>query len=98
MTVEARRMLLSSGIRVDYEVAGYASTAEVNAAKVVLMDKEAEISTALQADAAFEGKLSGLSLDVAEDGGGGTTSSASRTTHIAWLLVVGYTAVAAYAA
>eukprot|EP00961_Rhodomonas_salina_P000868 12478-Rhodomonas_salina.1 len=69
MTVEARRMLLNSGIKVDYAVAGYASSAEVNAAKVVLMDKEAEISTALQADAAFEGKLSGLSLDVAVDGG-----------------------------
>ena len=84
--------------QVDDEVAGYGSTAEVKAAKMVLLDEEAEIKTALQGDAGFEGKMSGLSLDLAVDGGADTTSNASRTTHIAWLLVVGCTAVAACAA
>eukprot|EP00287_Rhodomonas_sp_CCMP768_P013576 CAMPEP_0196724318 /NCGR_PEP_ID=MMETSP1091-20130531/6213_1 /TAXON_ID=302021 /ORGANISM="Rhodomonas sp., Strain CCMP768" /LENGTH=790 /DNA_ID=CAMNT_0042066423 /DNA_START=28 /DNA_END=2400 /DNA_ORIENTATION=+ len=95
-----RRMLLAAGVKVDFEVGGFGSQDEVQAAAEALERSKLELLEALQADANFE-TLTGLShtfagvtVDLDEDSG--VSAAAHHCIITAWLpaLLVAFFTVA----
>lgn len=67
-TPTRRRMQSTTGLKVDYEVAGFESAEAVTAAQTdaLAQDKVADLVTALKENDAFKDKLTGIEIPVAE--------------------------------